>query len=953
VTIMKKFFEHIEVLDKLKKTEKPLKTDFENVFEIIKNDQELTCQFYIKNDRGALSNSWLELLDGAGEFAELGTKEASLIAKIKALYLVDCASVKPETVLEIIKKLDAKDAWVQGQLAGALGRMPEETEVKGVPVLLEYLSRREYKIWFFVGEPAAKLMIKLVEKHPKESFEIAKSLLDLWRPGEKEAGVFERNRSKFATHEYKELIFNYYSKVWEKRPFESMSVLVDIYDKYLEECIKDKGYDVSEYLGVSIEDLEDIRRLEYDIDSIVMKAMCEGGQAVIAKEPQKVSDLLENLEKRNKGIFHRVEMYLLRFVLSGTEKDRINKLIRNQTFIKSPLYKYEHRRLLNDKFDEVSDETKKTFIEWVSQQKITDERKKEVEEWCQKNQKELPDFEKWDNQIKAENLYLVREKFKELYEEYKAKSGLNDAALAPRRMVGEGRFVSPMEGTPLEAEVMAKMKVEEILDYILEPKNYEGKKKSGEWREPKDALEATFKEDVKKRALEYLKVDAGKIERLEPEFLASLFYGIFEAVRAGSFSSEGWGTILKLAQIVVGDKKEDVRYRNCFEGILWTLRDGIIEETKGLKFDDETIKTCWKVLIALAEYKGDKIEESEEDPMQRRCRSVVGQAVELTVPLGIVCKRDMSKIFDDFLRSEIRRVYDYVVKDIKRSEVNCTFGNDFARIYWLDKEWVELNTEIIFDDEMWDAVWGTYVSWGRPSPQCFKYLVEKGIYGRAVGRIGKKSKYKFRKEPDEGLVEQLMIGYFNGWIGFEDEVLKQFFENAPAELRGKATRFLTTGFKSVNEEGEAEKEKVAARMREYWNNRLAVIKDKPKENEKEAIELAGWVEDSVLPAKETLELLEQSLDLSGGKIGEMRDARDFVEGVCNLGKGNELLALRCLKKAAEDKNMHMTWSDIQDPLVKFLEDLPENMWSEGKEVADLYGRYNPEKFRGVWEKLRS
>jgi hypothetical protein len=37
--------------------------------------------------------------------------------------------------------------------------------------------------------------------------------------------------------------------------------------------------------------------------------------------------------------------------------------------------------------------------------------------------------------------------------------------------------------------------------------------------------------------------------------------------------------------------------------------------------------------------------------------------------------------------------------------------------------------------------------------------------------------------------------------------------------------------------------------------------------------------------------------------------------------------------------------------VKFLEDLPENMWSEGKEVADLYGRYNPEKFRGVWEKF--
>jgi hypothetical protein len=56
------------------------------------------------------------------------------------------------------------------------------------------------------------------------------------------------------------------------------------------------------------------------------------------------------------------------------------------------------------------------------------------------------------------------------------------------------------------------------------------------------------------------------------------------------------------------------------------------------------------------------------------------------------------------------------------------------------------------------------------------------------------------------------------------------------------------------------------------------------------------------------------VELSSGEIGEMRDVRDFVEGVSKLGKGNEILALRCLEKAADDKNMHMPWSDIQAPL---------------------------------------
>ena len=49
--------------------------------------------------------------------------------------------------------------------------------------------------------------------------------------------------------------------------------------------------------------------------------------------------------------------------------------------------------------------------------------------------------------------------------------------------------------------------------------------------------------------------------------------------------------------------------------------------------------------------------------------------------------------------------------------------------------------------------------------------------------------------------------------------------------------------------------------------------------------------------------------------------------------------------------MHSPWSMIQEPLLKFLEGLPQEVRGEGKDVADLYGRYNPDKFRAVWRKL--
>jgi len=954
---MKEFYEKTSVLDKYKKLENPTGEDLSKILDVIRGDPELERYFYDKNKQGALSVGWLELLDGIRDFDAVGKEDAGIVENIKARYLIDCAERKPELVKGIIKKIKAKDYAIRGLLLEAILKMPEEIVVGEVPVVLEYIGDRGYKVFFLVGERAAKLMLNFVEKHPKEAFEIARLLLGIWRPGEKEAGVFETIRSKFAAHEYKKLMFDYYCKVWEKRPFEATCVLMEIYNEYLEVCKKEKGYDLSEYLGVSIDDLENIQRLEYDLDAIITKAICEAGRAVIEKEPKRINELLNDLEKRNKGIFHRVEMYLLRFMPPGTERDRINKLIGNQKFIENRLYWHEHRRLLNDKFDEVGEEVRQTFITWVEKPKITEERKKEVEEWCQQKNEKLPDFEKWENQRKAEELYLVRERkrFKDLYEEYKAKSGLNDSALAPRPMVvSKTRRVSPEEGSLYSSETMAKDSVHSVVNYLLDPKNYEGTEKVSGWGTAKDALAASFKVDVKKRPMEYLNVDLKKLERLDPEFLGKIFYSVSEAVREGSFKKEGWERLIDLAHGIVETKIKEKGWKDCFLAILWVLHDGFGEESNRITFNETIIRKIWLILKELIVYNYDEKLESEEDPFQRRLRSVQGGAFGQIVLLGEVCKNDFPTLFENLLKIEMRQVYTFLAKDVKRSEVNCTFGSDFARIYWLDKEWLESNFEQVFDKEMWDAVWGTYVSWGRPSPQCFKLLIEKGIYSRAVEGIEKKNRYKFGKDPNEGLVEHLMIGFFNGWIDFEHKVLKQFFEKASAELRGKAARFLTTGFNSVNKKGGKEKEVIAARMREYWKKRLAAIGDNLKENEKEVIEFTGWVEDSVLPSKETLELLEQSLELSGGKIGKMRDAKIFVGGVCKLGEGNGLLALRCLKKAAADENMHTPWVDIQEPLVNFLDrvnDLSVDIRGVGREVADLYGRYNPDKFHEVWEKL--
>ena len=948
---MKTYYENIIRLEKLRELSTPVEADLKKVLEIIKDDVELAFYFY-----DVLDSGWVESLYKAGEFDGLREKETGMIGKYKAHYLKQSAETKAEAVLGIIEKLDAQDINIQGTLIRAIAKMPEETAIKGIGVVTKYLDEHENTWWYTAGMSAAELMAKLVTNHPEKAFEVAEALLDAWVSDEKTYG--KDIVAKFSEDEYSKLMLEHFSKVWEAKPEGAIRVLITILNRCLETLDKEgkgeEGYDASRSFGYGLKlgDLDEIDMKYPEVKTVLVKGICEAGKVLIEKEPGKVSEILDLLEGPNRVIFLRVAMYLLRFVRAGTEKERIVKFVGNREYFKeyNPCWN-EHRRLLNDKFDDVSDAVKDEFIDWVREPKITDERKKEVAEWCQKNEKPLPDFEKWENQEKAEELYFVRERFKDEYEEYKKAAGVkNDSALAPRKPVSEARDVSPMEGTPLSADDMAKMAFEDVLDYILEPKNYEGEKKVGGWGTVKDALAETFRYDVKTRVGSYLECE-DRLKKVPSLFLTSFFSGVWEASREGSLSEIQWAQSIGFASLVVEEKYEEQEYRDCFSEILSVMREVFSGGKDKFELDESTAKKFWGILKTLIYFPVKIIDDRDEerDPVQLRLRHVSGKALGLTVLLGVTCKKNFSGYWENELKDEIRECWKYSLENISEPGINCVFGIEFSRIHWLDTEWVEGNLELIFKGELWDEVWGTYTSWGRPSPDGFTFLLEKRKYEQAIDMLENENKFKFGKDPDKGLTEHLMIGYFNGWIDYDHEVLQKFFEKAPASLRAKAARFLPTGFKDINERGGTEKEEVTARMKRYWESRI------PRMDKEEAIGFMQWVSDSVLDGKETLEFVKETLKISGGKLSKHGDSKGFVEGVCKFGKeGNELLALQCFKKAAADENMHMTWSRIQDPLVNFLEamvDIPGEVRSAAIEVADAYGRYNPDKFREVWAKL--
>ncbi|MBC8470914.1 MAG: hypothetical protein H8D56_15690 [Planctomycetes bacterium] len=560
---------------------------------------------------------------------------------------------------------------------------------------------------------------------------------------------------------------------------------------------------------------------------------------------------------------------------------------------------------------------------------------------------------------------MVKEKFPELYEKYKAKSGACDADLMPIPRIGGMRPVSPTEGSPISIEDMLKMEPRDVLAYLNDPSRWKIDKKKGSFfHTPEEDLGATFENVVQQRLNDYAELSTGELIKLKPIFLKRYFHGAWNALREKQVKEESLVKILQRANNVIVEKKDNEDYEGVYSSIIYVV-EGIFEDEelrkKLVKSEGELI---WKTIEPLSKYKDKRYEtDRDEDPHQKSINCVSGKAFTLVVRFGLSYKNENSKTYEKEWSGKIRSVLDYVVNNVKDARVISVLGVWFPQLHWLEKKRIETNLDKIFDisdNKAWDIVWGTYMSWGRAYKDVFNLLVERGKYEYAVEKIESGIYRKHDKNPDEGLVEHLMIGYFNEWIEFDGNLLKKFFEKAKAKLRSKAARFLTTGFKSVNEEGGERKEKAARRMKEYWEKRLEAIRDKPEDNKDEAIEFTGWVEDSLLEPKETLELLEQTLDLSGGKFGEMRDVEEFVGQICELGKGNELVALRCLKKSTADENMRMPWARYEGRLIEFLEQISElsndyenvkEILSEAVEAADLYGRLQPDKFRKIWEKL--
>lgn len=944
---MKAFYKNARIIDRLKSLEAPNHGEMEELLNVIKEDEALEFYFYEENELGPRPTSgWVKLLAEASEFEVLKGVEASNkpVPRLKAIYLAESAKEVPDEVLKVTGSIKTKDEWTQGKFLEAIKNMPDDYIEKGDWIFWEFFRSSRPMVWFYAGQSATKLMLKMIDINPDKAFGMARFLLEL-RVSEKKDSYFEKATSHFENYNYEKLIQAYCKEICSRYPVRATQVLLTLLSDYLESANKEEATQAQDFLYFTVRDLDAIERFERDFLAMLIGGICEAGKIAIQKEPENLSELFKTLRDRKEGFFKRIEIYLLRFVDEHTYTERINVIIENRNNFDNTYMEFEYVKLLKFKFASLTEDTKNRYIEWIKGIHIEDK----------ENYNKLfietsgractdADIEKYENGMRARKLYDVREVFPELYKEVSEKSKWSEQDIRPWR-IGEVRSFDPSESTPKTKDEMLEMSIDNVLSFVSNPENYKNTGKEYKPGSSKDGLAYEFQMAIKEKPVDYLNASLEVVIGLDEDFLSKYFYGIWDAIRERQVEGFDWDRYLQTAKATVDKYAPNGEIQRAFHPLVDSLRECFTGNNK-IEYTFERLEAIYDIVRPLLELKEEKDTSYEKDPVQLRCNSVTGEALELCVSLGIVCRRDFEKQWQGGFRFKIRNAFEKALNEIKTPWTCCTFGSDFARIYWLDAEWVESSIEEILSEELWSIVWNTYLVWGRPSRELFRFLDARGIYDRAICLIGTSANKgeSSREDPDNKLADHLVIAYFNGWLEEDQsQLLDRFLERASDKLRGHAARFFTTGFKSLQEE-EGRDEQTVCRLRTYWLSRLEVFSQQPENHLEEAKGLTSWIIDSPLETRDNLQLISRTLEITNGQLDRRSDIYHSINTLCKFAVEDKLTTLKCIRMILINEDVRIYEKSFKNELKNLLNGILEeeqsdiNVLQEAIDLVDDLGR---------------
>ena len=960
-------------------------------------------QFYRYFFENLTNSEWLEPLKSREFFKDPPQSEEVDNSRTyrkwsPCIYLKAISGQLPKEVLDVIQDYDTDNILVIQDCLQALSKMPVDVAVQATSLIVRLVSKDAYREWHYVGSETAKLMVSFVEsRYVDEAYRIAERLVAA-EPNEDESWVrWNDLKGRYDPEEYNELIFEYYSALWQQDPIRAGALLIDL----LYDCIKKvaelrmkeevpeaisqklgeifgedreeetdevKTNDPTQQSYIPIPDLAKAEEKRPGIGEVLVSGIRTIGEFLIESgSEERLDQYLDYLREKDRAIFLRIELYLLASAnFTAQRKERAQAILLEPEEYNLLNTEKEYQVLLHDKWNEIDQNVRDNFVQWALKQTIHN--REDFDSRFEKVNSRKPsdeDIEQYEHKLKAQALYCIRNREKKIYDTEVAASGMLEEDVKPRPA---GKVVETWVGTADKSPIAPENKsVEDFVKevFTFDQRNPDSEEK-GFWQkvDEKEALANRFKQDITTRPGEYVEIEPELILNLSPRFVRNYFYGIHDALTNRVLEQPNWNKLVDFILSCIEKKFFDPDCEAALQAIPRLFEKGFKQESCELPLDSSILERAFDVLRRLLEYDDGGKRRDWNDPHSAAINCVQGVAFEGIIRFALFVKNKDEAFFTSHFAERFQHTLDDVLSRPWKTKIHCAFGAFFGNLCWLVTEWIKKNLDSLFTEnngEYWDATWGCYIHWTEPYKQSFEIAKDK--YLIAVQRIGQVNRFSSYKDNEKNLVDHLMRAYWHGWIDITSDITVKLMARANDDLMAEASQFLAEGFKhlAAAERGEW-RDEVENRLLSYWKSRYKAIKGDPQNHQKEAEKFTGWLSHSPFKADQALDIAEKAVMLTGGTMGKWHDMGEFIEGACAFGEGNEVRVLNLINSVLSSSEVTHSSYIYKKKLEKFFEyicelkaDYPNRneILKAAIDIADRFGRLGLEDFRPYYDRMKA
>jgi len=475
---------------------------------------------------------------------------------------------------------------------------------------------------------------------------------------------------------------------------------------------------------------------------------------------KEIEEVFTTLDKNDYPIFKRIILHLLR-ISNHYKKILLEKYILDYDLFNGSVYIYEYFHLIQDKFNELSNETKNKIFNYIEEgpkEKWYQEdgngdltSKLKIEHWKWHKLQPIKNFLTKEQKELVCNI-LSNEKFKDEHPDFNSY------------------LYSDENHSPIEKDKIKGMSAEELIKYL---KQYEPSNNPSTHFKI-DELAFDLQTDVKENPSKYINVLDG-FKLIKPSYIYRLFSGLKEC---GKKTNKDWIKITKFGQWVVEQNAED--WQEIKREFARLLSDFFLGKEKNKSIDVKFLNTSFEIFKFLSLEKDNYLNKKskERNYYSSAINSMHGAALEGLIYYGIWMKNNNKTI-------KITTVFDRLLVNGKYLETWAVFGKLITWINYIEPEWTKKNIDKIFpinDKNKFNAAWIAHICYGRPSKKLFSLLKDKFEYV-LNNNIYKEDETETEREK---IAQDISSYYAWGEIKLKDDIMKNIFLKSELSLELKS-----------------------------------------------------------------------------------------------------------------------------------------------------------------------